>query len=132
MARSYVIYRGYVVKLTILFVSLYLFGIVGILPAEPFYPVWKNLTREGKRHFMSGYLHGMRDAKEIVHITADYVKKKPEESISSMNKIEHILSLSGVTPDVLVDEVDRCYADSTRVFAPLSLCISMATRRKEH
>lgn len=94
----------------------------------PFYPTWKLLDGRGKQLYISGYLHGLRDAEEIVKIARDYVEKNPELAVQTLDKVRRLCSVADVNSSSLVPELDSFYSNIDNQQAALSLAVSNAGR----
>lgn len=96
--------------------------------STPFAPTWKLLNSEQKQQFMAGYLKGWRDSAQITDIAIEYVEKNPAEAVSGLRRLKGIYDLSGVTPEVLSQGVDRYFADPENQSSGLSKAVSAVTR----
>mgnify|MGYP000373130219 CR=1 FL=1 len=103
-------------------------SVYGSDDSAPFFPTWKLLNSEQKQQFMAGYLKGWRDSAQITDIAIEYVEKNPAEAVSGLRKLKGIYDLSGVTPEVLSQGVDRYFADPGNQAAGLSKAVSAVTR----
>lgn len=91
-----------------------------------FLPIWRHLSPEQKRNFISGYVQGWRDASVVTDIALTYVRQEPQQAITGLERLKAVYDLSDVNPSDLVPEIDRFYADPTNSQAALSLAISAA------
>ncbi len=112
-----------------LVVTLSCFLAINAVYADPFYPTWKHLDSNGKQLYMSGYLHGLRDAEEVVAIAKDYVKKNPTLALQTLDKVQRLCSISDISSGLLVPEIDSYYSNIENQQATLSLAVSSAERK---
>jgi len=96
---------------------------------EPFYPSWKHLESQSKQLYMSGYLHGLRDAEEVVTIAREYVKNNPALAIQTLEKVQRLCSVADMSPGALVPEIDSYYSDISNQQATFSLAVSAAQQK---
>lgn len=91
-----------------------------------FLPVWKLLNMPQKQQFVAGYLQGWRDAATVTDIAIAYIKENPHDAINGLERIKTLYDLSGLKPELVVQAIDKFYADPDNGNAPLSLAITAA------
>lgn len=91
-----------------------------------FLPTWRHMTPESKRQFIAGYVRGWTDASGVTDIAIAYLRDKPAEALSGLERLKHIYDLSDVDPAKLVPVIDRFYKDPQNSQAALSLAVSAA------
>ena len=94
-----------------------------------FLPTWKLLGNDGKLQFVAGYLFGWRDAKRAMDVAAEFVKEHPEGAINGLERIRELYDTEGLTPDVVVKELDSFFLEAERRSATLSQAITAVRSR---
>lgn len=94
--------------------------------AGAFGETWKLLEKEQKLHFVSGYLHGLRDAQRINDIATEYIRSNPKQAGEALEKLRPLYDLATVVPERVVGELDRFYGNPDQSGAPLSIAMSAA------
>jgi hypothetical protein len=92
-----------------------------------FLPVWKLMTREQKQEFIAGYVWGWRDAAKVTEIAISYIKENPREAIEGLERVKALYDLSELKPGLLVEALDRFYANPENRNASLSRAVSAAS-----
>ena len=95
----------------------------------PFYPIWRNLDRNSQELYVSGYLHGLRDAEEIIRIARDYVKDNPNLALQSLDKVRKICSVRDVSANIIVPEVNSYYSNIENQEGSFSNAIGFAQQQ---
>lgn len=91
-----------------------------------FGPTWKLLNTQEKQQFISGYLHGWKDARVVTDIAAKYVRENPDQAVQGMEKIRELYNLSDLRPEGLVRQIDAFFQQPENSRASLSRAISAA------
>jgi hypothetical protein len=116
----------------------YVFACIVVLTAVPrtllseesgdsvqgFAPTWKLLDAEAKRQFIAGYLFAFSDAARITDIALEYIKENPQGAVSGLEQIRSVYDMRGVTPDMVVHELDVYFREDGGKEATLSQAVT--------
>ena len=94
-----------------------------------FLPVWRLLSQEQKHQFVAGYLKGWQDAATVTDIAISYIRQNPSAALEGMMKIRAVYDLSELKPEVVVETLDRFYANPDNRNASLSVAITAARNK---
>ncbi len=95
----------------------------------PFLPSWKLMSEAQRSQFIAGYLQGRRDASQVTDIAIEYIRERPAEAVSGLQKLKGLYDVSNLDPLAVSREVDLFYRDPTNSGAGLSLALSFAKQR---
>ncbi len=98
---------------------------------QSFLPTWKLLNPQEKQLFISGYLHGWKDAARVTELVQQHVTEHPEQTLKSLRTIRSIYDLGGKNTrslGPLVKGIDEFYANPDNARAALSRAITASTK----
>ena len=95
----------------------------------PFLPSWRLMSEAQRSQFIAGYLQGRRDASQVTDIAIEYIRERPNEAVSGLQKLKGLYDLSNLDPLAVSREVDLFYRDPANSSAGLSLALSFAKQR---
>lgn len=91
-----------------------------------FLPTWKLLSSQEKQHFVSGYIQGWNDARKVTDIALEYIKTNPTRAVESLESIRKLYDMSHLTPENLVEHIDKFYEDPKNHSSSLSVAVTAA------
>ena len=95
----------------------------------PFSPVWRLMAPEEKRHFIAGYLRGWGDALTVTEVVLSYIREKPAEAESGLEKILTLYRIGDLTAEPMVCELDSFFSKPENSQATLAQGVSSARRK---
>jgi len=87
------------------------------------------MSEAQRSQFIAGYLQGRRDASQVTDIAIEYIRERPAEAVSGLQKLKGLYDVTNLDPLAVSREVDLFYRDPANSGAGLSLALSFAKQR---